>query len=265
MSSISLFLDDEKLLLQFPEAGTYEVWSMGLTRYQFFGTGPLDQLLATFNVTGAPIGTPVDIGSLTFTVPPWHQKNITESEITVNRTVTFDVDGNVRVVPFPQFTINEKAFNLSDIFANLTLDGHAEEWNLVSTSNATHPFHIHVVPYQVKSSVTLNSNISKIYDLFTKIDPVDVWRDVVVIPPYGTVKVWIRFDPAGKTPLGGKSVFHCVSLSLSAVVLFLCIHLPFPSPSFSNQYFLVSTLIPQTAFPCSRRHRNDHTYCIYRS
>ena len=35
-------------------------------------------------------------------------------------------------------------------------------------------------------------------------EPVDRWRDTVLVPPHGMVKVWIRFDR-----FVGKTVAHC--------------------------------------------------------
>ncbi|KAL3920608.1 MAG: hypothetical protein SGILL_003174 [Bacillariaceae sp.] len=198
----------QDLLLQFPEEGYYEVWSTGLSDLQFYGTGPDDQKLATFQVVGEDNQEPVDISSMEFSLPLANLQNISDSDVTIKRRVEFHVGGNTSVVPFPQFTINEKAFNLDDIMYNLTMDGHAEEWELVSNSNATHPFHIHVVPFQVKNSTT--ENINPTYDLFTAINPVDTWRDVVLIPPYGTVTIRILFKPSADVDLNGKSA-HQVS------------------------------------------------------
>lgn len=197
----------QDILLQFPSEGSYKVMSKDLGGLQFFGDGPTDQLLATFVVAGETGQSPVDISSLTFTLPLANDRRITESEITVRRTITFDIVGNVAIVPFPQFLVNGQAYANDYPMYNFTLDGHAEEWTLVSTKNATHPFHVHVLPFQVKSAVTNNTNPR--YNDFTNINPVDLWRDVVLLPPYGTVKVWINLTSSNYTNLNGKSVFHC--------------------------------------------------------
>ncbi|CAB9497805.1 Multicopper oxidase [Seminavis robusta] len=201
----------QDILLQFPAAGIYEVWTMGLSKIQFYGVGPGDQLLATFQVTEPPTpATAVDISSLKFTLPTAHAFNIAPETVTKRRTVYFDVAGDVTKIPFPQFTINEKAFEIDYILDELVLDGHAEEWTLVSTSNATHPFHIHVVPFQVISASSGNALVSApMMEYMTRVQPARVWRDTVVIPPYGIVKIWIQFVPAPVVNLNGKSVFHC--------------------------------------------------------
>ena len=197
----------QDILLQFPSEGTYFAMSKGLGGLQFFGTGPDDQLLATFVVSGEA-ESPLDIASMIFTLPLANDRNIEESEITVKRTVTFDIVGNASIVPFPQFLVNGKAYQNDLPMYDLTLDGHAEEWTIVSTQNATHPFHIHVLPFQVKSAHTNNTN-PRYNDFVGQSKSGNIWRDVDLIPPYGTMKVWLRLTPSAYTNLNGKSVFHC--------------------------------------------------------
>lgn len=50
-------------------------------------------------------------------------------------------------------------------------------------------------------------------EYFIMIDPVDVWRDTVIIPPYGIVKIWIQMMPSSIVNPTGKSVFHCYFLA----------------------------------------------------
>merc|ERR1712085_230257 len=38
---------------------------------------------------------------------------------------------------------------------------------------------------------------------------VDTWRDTVIVPPYGTVKILLELSPVESTNLNGESVFHC--------------------------------------------------------
>lgn len=198
----------QDLLVQFPEEGVYEVITEGNNNIQFFHMGPPDQLLATFVVSGDPVDSPIDIEKMEFTLPVLHSHSIKEEDITVRRTVTFDVNGNVRIIPFPQMVINNEAFHIDEIMYDLVMDGHAEEWTLLSTANATHPFHIHVVPFIVKETFTMNENPR--YEMYTEADSLsDTWRDTVVVPPNGGVKIWLHFSPIESTNLNGKSVFHC--------------------------------------------------------
>ena len=63
------------------------------------------------------------------------------------RTIEFETDGPGGST-FQNFLINGKAFdeNRVDEFASL---GATEEWTITNPSFATHPFHIHINPYQV--------------------------------------------------------------------------------------------------------------------
>jgi FtsP/CotA-like multicopper oxidase with cupredoxin domain len=206
----------QDIILQFDEPGVYEVWTSGLQGVSFFGIGPGDQLMATFNVTGDPIDTPVvDIASMSFTVPDHVKTDIAAEEITRTRIVTFDIAGDTSIFPFPQFKVNQHAFELDNIQYDLLLDGHAEEWILISTTNAAHPFHFHVFDFQVRSvfsgyNGTVNNETIKEME---KINPFPQWRDTVVVPPYGMVRIWIRFEPSPLVNLNGKSVFHCHMLA----------------------------------------------------
>jgi hypothetical protein len=49
--------------------------------------------------------------------------------------------------------------------------------------------------------------------IIENINPFPQWRDTVVIPPYGMVRIWIRFDAPLLVDLNGKSVFHCHMLA----------------------------------------------------
>jgi FtsP/CotA-like multicopper oxidase with cupredoxin domain len=171
--------------------------------------------MATFNVTGEAVDFPVDVPNMKFTLPKQHTTPIQASEITKSRVVTFDITGDTSIFPFPQFRVNGVPFELSDIMYDLVLDGHAEEWILISTTNAMHPFHLHVLPFQVKSvksgfNGTINMETVRMTE---SIAPDDMWRDTVVIPPYGMVRIWIRFETPALVDLNGKSVFHCHMLA----------------------------------------------------
>ena len=37
------------------------------------------------------------------------------------------------------------------------------------------------------------------------LDRPNMWRDTIIIPPKGMLRIWMRFDPK----LVGKTVFHC--------------------------------------------------------
>lgn len=88
-----------------------------------------------------------------------------------------------------EFTINHKPFQTDTIHERLTL-GTAEEWHL-SSDFASHPYHIHINPFQVtkfKNQV---------------VDP-PMWKDVVMVPSASSVMIRSRY-----TRYWGDFVLHC--------------------------------------------------------
>ena len=84
--------------------------------------------------------------------------------------------------------------------------GDAEEWLLVNPEATNHPFHIHVNPFLVKevhSSFEPRSPFSKA----VAASSVGAWRDTVVVPPFSSMRIWLRFS--GHHGFTGKTVFHC--------------------------------------------------------
>jgi FtsP/CotA-like multicopper oxidase with cupredoxin domain len=105
----------------------------------------------------------------------------------------------------------------------------AEEWILTNPNFTAHPFHIHIFPFQIMSVksdlLTLYANDStintpaaqRIMEALTTDAYMQTpggerwvqWRDTVVIPAYGEVRIRIRFDYEPGFNLNGKTVFHC--------------------------------------------------------
>lgn len=70
--------------------------------------------------------------------------------------------------------------------------GTVEEWVIGNSTPMAHPFHLHVWPMQVVEAADHDPS-----------GPPD-WRDVVVVPPHGQVRVRVRF-----ADFGGRTVYHC--------------------------------------------------------
>lgn len=205
------------ILLSFSEPGDYLVKSDFLGHIQFFGTGPKDQLLATIRISdenAGPLKTP--IADMTFTPGIAAADSIEAHEITRKRHVVFDLEGDTCTVPFPQFRINDERYRADDVTFSST-QGKVEEWVLVNPNRASHPFHIHVNAFQVKEMRTalepdpklvppkdLATVRSRIQALTTA-RPIDQWRDTIVIPPQGYLRIWTRMY----SRYVGKTVFHC--------------------------------------------------------
>jgi len=111
---------------------------------------------------------------------PEFLKDITEQELRGrHRTVTFSMEGGPGGPPNqPVFKIDDEQFN-EGVIDQVMLLGNAEEWTLANTSLAgvTHPFHIHVNPFQ----------ITEVYDPATMTAPAKLpqpwpWGDTIAIP-----------------------------------------------------------------------------------
>lgn len=209
------------LLLSFDEPGEYWVLSDGLDTVQFFGTGPRDQLLAKIVITEEDGGQPLSqIEEMNFTPgipkegPPGMAK-IQPSEITRRRHFVFDIDGDTCRLPYQQFRINDVVYATDKVDFEIE-QGTVEEWVLINPTGGVHPFHVHVNAFQVKEAYsaqvpdpkTVGADVAKVQariDAFRHIDHPDQWRDTMIIPPKGYLRVWTRIY----SERVGKTVLHC--------------------------------------------------------
>jgi len=121
-----------------------------------------------------------------------------------HRAVVFSMTGAPGTAPISQFYIDNKKFE-EGIIDQVMLLGQAEDWTVKNTSltGITHPFHIHVNPFQV----------IEIFDPATmdapEVQKYPVWRDTMQIPAAigttaGYIKIRSRF-----VDFPGKFVLHC--------------------------------------------------------
>ena len=103
------------------------------------------------------------------------------------RTLTFSMGGTD---DNPEFLLDGREFNPNVVNQLMTL-GATEEWKLVNESNETHPFHIHINPFQV---ISINGK------------PVDRngYDDTFSIPRKSTVVIRTQYKD-----FDGKYVLHC--------------------------------------------------------
>jgi FtsP/CotA-like multicopper oxidase with cupredoxin domain len=164
-------------------------------------------------VDGDPVGVNTTLPTeTTYPVQPPYLEDITKLG-PVQRTVTFEMKGGPGGPPNqPVFTIDGKQFQ-EGIIDQIMLMGGAEEWTLRNTSlNAvTHPFHIHVNPFQVTEvfdpSLPANQQLKKL-------DAPWIWWDTIAIPAgvadstgkvtAGYIKMRSRF-----VDYPGMYVLHC--------------------------------------------------------
>ena len=87
----------------------------------------------------------------------------------------------------------------------------AAQWTLTSNMNYFHPFHIHVNPFQVKNMVPgfLVGHKFRNAALSTNLEPENMWRDTIFIPPWGSTIIWQRYGVSPANAWEGKTVFHC--------------------------------------------------------
>ena len=120
--------------------------------------------------------------------------DIRKTELSGTRTIRFQAsDGDFTATPKdpPFYTINNLAFHNQQPIP-LVLNT-AEEWTLTA-ERLSHPFHIHVNPFQIVRYTDPNNNTTHM----------NVWRDTLYIKKGETYVIRSRF-----LDFPGESVFHC--------------------------------------------------------
>ncbi len=108
----------------------------------------------------------------------------------VVRTITLDADG-------PRFLLAGHGFDpdVRDVYARL---GAVERWQLVNTTSSSHPMHLHLVSFLVRSRSTSSGGP-------LALRPEDEgWKDTVLVRPFETVAVDARFADHE-----GDFMYHC--------------------------------------------------------
>jgi FtsP/CotA-like multicopper oxidase with cupredoxin domain len=155
----------------------------------------------------------LNAGLLTRFVP---HPTIQASEVTGTQNLTFDIWGNTPPFNFGVANqlptagdYNPQPYNPARVDRVLTL-GAVDEWKLTSNA-ASHPFHIHVNPFQIVSIV---NNNNPTFDVSAPgvVDQGDpqyrdlrgVWKDTLWIKPGYTATVRTRYEN-----YIGEFVLHC--------------------------------------------------------
>jgi len=134
----------EDVVVALPQNGQYSLWQQGLGNIKFFGLGPGDQLLAQVLVAGNAINTQENLSAyLTWTSPtgvishpgghftPGVPKSddIQSEEVQVRRRVVFDTDMQLNRIPFQQYGVNGKAYDVNHTAYTVRSDELVEEWD----------------------------------------------------------------------------------------------------------------------------------------
>jgi FtsP/CotA-like multicopper oxidase with cupredoxin domain len=209
----------DNVLIKFIVAGNYSFMNQRITptqRNAAYPGGYSDQathLGGKFIVSGTATN---DLDPMTLVFTAGIAKPVNLTEVVRHTTVTFDTDIQQNKAPFAQFEVNNKMYftnDTSDGVFKVTI-GTAERWTIVSTTDASHPFHIHVNPFQVTGmdvdSVVGSFNGIPIADIWkaSNFNPPSMWRDTAFVPPRGTVDL-IQEYGGDQVAFAGKTVFHC--------------------------------------------------------
>lgn len=174
------------VLIKAGPTGTYRL-KKKMEEVGLNGKQEAEQLLANIQVMGPRLNMSLPSNRELRPLAPF--RPITDQELTDppnQPELVFDIANG-------QFMIDGKEFDHTRVDRTMTLNG-VQEWTL-SSKNGSHPFHIHVNPFQV---VKINGK---------PVDP--VWRDTILVrsnPPV-TVTMRTRYEV-----FTGKYVLHCHNL-----------------------------------------------------
>jgi FtsP/CotA-like multicopper oxidase with cupredoxin domain len=119
-------------------------------------------------------------------------KSISDDEVKGYQRIEFNIEtGGERTL----FTVNGKEFDINNPPRELKLDS-ADEWTLTS-GLASHPFHIHVNPFEIISVTNADGETDKSVK-------VPLWKDTILIQQGQTIKFRSRYEV-----YIGQFVLHC--------------------------------------------------------
>ena len=119
---------------------------------------------------------------------PAHLDNITSDEVTFGRRLEFGMSGDPKG---RKYTVNGLPFSCEDAW-QIPLNA-VEEWEVYNHTAESHPFHIHVNPFQMISGGDVEPG---------------TWLDTVNLKPFERIKFRTRF-----LNYTGTFVFHCHNLT----------------------------------------------------
>ena len=180
-----------ELLIQAPaQAGSYKLSSLPTHGISDSTYGAMD--LVEFVVSGPPVtmGIPAKLPR-----PEREYPLVTDADLTgAPRTFRFSEGPNDQLCMGFGFTVNDKLYEMLTCPTTVKR-GTCEEWILENDTEEAHPFHIHMISFQVEEVAGI------------KVDS-ELW-DTFIIPPkvdgkIGTLRIRMRFKQ-----FHGKEVFHC--------------------------------------------------------
>ena len=209
----------ESVVIMISEPGLYGIFQKDLTS---IGAphGPPAAFYGYILVGGEPYDGEVTSSSL-MQMTLFEGKETEKIEnmaVKMKRVITLAIGFDDSVVPWPQFLINEEAFNVERADqVNGADETWLESWTIVNgvngQGNGPHPLHIHVQPFltygaTLGNDVNISESPGSVENQLWIQEQIGVWRDTLVIPKSGKLEILIPFGDS-PVPLTGKSVFHC--------------------------------------------------------
>ena len=160
-----------------------------------FTTGPLVNALghADFNMLHLNIGAATS--TAVTTIPSALTTNTFYGASSASLTRYVTISDSTVGPGGPAFLINHKFFDIAHIDYHVPLDN-VEIWQITSTSNFSHPFHIHDVEFSI-------------LDINGATPPPEQqgWKDVVLVPAHQTVRFIAKFNDYADSLK--PYMFHC--------------------------------------------------------
>ncbi len=185
-------------------------------------------MLGFVQVSGVPVGH----HSIPDRLPPpppgaAYLNDITDGEITGSRTIVFDVpfvkdgvevEGDATGAD-KRLLINGHEFDDPDAVQVDVQVGAVEEWTVINNADQSHPFHIHVNPFQVVeikqwAGYRDNDPAQPLIETPSWAPPAGTWLDTITLPPRGYIKFRSRFPgtviyEGNEYNFSGSYVLHC--------------------------------------------------------
>ena len=189
------------LLLQPQDAGDFTLRTLGHDRGgmgMMGGGGSTTSAETTLAVVRVAARTSPAAGSAT-SLPPRSRglsrevADLRGEAVDARRTITFTMGMGMGMGGGGGMTFgfDGREFDRERVDQPVTM-GTVEEWTIANASPMDHPFHLHVWPMQVVDAVDIDPS--------GRPD----WRDVVIVPARGQVRVRLRF-----ADFSGRTVYHC--------------------------------------------------------
>jgi FtsP/CotA-like multicopper oxidase with cupredoxin domain len=183
------------LVVKAPAAGVVTLRSLAVDRggMGMMGGASGENTLAEVRIGMSDASPPTGSSEPTWTTSP--TVDLRGRDVDETRRITFTMEMGMGMGMGggdASFGFDGRAFDADRVDQAPKL-GTVEEWTIANATPMDHPFHLHVWPMQL---VAPESDA-------TRDGPPD-WRDVVIVPANGEVRVRIAF-----TDFPGRTVYHC--------------------------------------------------------